>query len=56
MKIKKYNYLEYVNELMEMGYSEEVATKEADAFFNESYCADDYDYNNDTWINYLLSI
>lgn len=41
--MKKPNILEFVEELMDLGYTEEFACREYDAMFNPDYCADDYD-------------
>lgn len=38
------SYLEYVEQLMDQGYSEETACREADSYFNpEGYNAGDYE-------------
>lgn len=37
------NFLEFVEELMDLGYSEELACREYEALFNSDYCADDYE-------------
>lgn len=37
------NYLEYVENLMDQGYSEDLACRIADQEFNPDYDADDYD-------------
>lgn len=41
--METHNILEFVEELMDLGYSEELACREYQALFNPDYCADDHE-------------